>query len=74
MLKSAVYSCGEGVAAGGIISAAGNQLYIASRLIVSTIQGALSLFLDTLSIRGGTLAKEQVLITDPDVVIEDTVI
>ena len=72
MLKSAVYSCGEGVAAGGIITG-NNVLYIASRLTVSTIQGVSSLILDTLSKRGGTLTKEQVPITDPDVVIEDTV-
>ena len=72
MLKSAVYSCGEGVAAGGIITGV-NKLYIASRLTVSTIQGVSSLFLDTLSIRGGILTKEEIPITDPDVDIEDTV-
>ena len=71
-LKAAVASCGEGVAAGGIISA-GNTLYIASRLTVSTNQGASSLVLETLSKRGGTLAKEEVPITDPDSTIEDTV-
>ena len=72
MLKSAVYSCGEGVAAGGII-ATGSIIYVASRLTVSTSQGVSRLFLDTLSKRGATLAKEQILITDPDFVIEDTV-
>lgn len=71
-LKAAVASCGEGVAAGGIISA-GNTLYIASRLTVSINQGASSLVLETLSKRGETLAKEEVPITDPDSTIQDTV-
>lgn len=73
MLKSAVYSCGEGVAAGGIIDG-GSVLYIAARLTVRTIQGTSSLILETLSRRGGTLAKEDVPITDPDNVIQDSVI
>ena len=71
-LKAAVAPCGEGVAAGGIISG-GSALYIASRLTVRTNPGASSLFLETLSTRGGTLAKEDILITDPDSTIQDTV-
>ena len=71
MLKSAVYSCGEGVAAGGIIP--GSKLYMASRLTVRTRQGVSSLVLETLAIAGGVPSKEDVPITDPDVEIEDTV-
>ena len=73
LLKSAVYSCGEGVAAGGIITG-NNKLYIVSRLIVRTIQGALSLFLEAFIIEGGVPTKAEIPIRDPNDIIEDTVI